>query len=286
MLMMTIRQAQALAQRQLGASFSPVLDARLLLQHVLGQDHPYLIAHDGDILSPDQATAYEALVARAAAGEPIPYLTGTAPFYGLDFDVTPAVLIPRPETEQLVEEALAWARPRGLQRVVDVGTGSGCIAVSLATALPEAEIWAVDISTEALDVARRNAERNVPGRVVFRQSDLLSGVDDHFDLVAANLPYISDGEWTELAVGVKSYEPTLALRGGADGLDLIRRLLTQLTTRLNPDGLALLEIGWRQGHAAAALAEATFPSARIDVLRDFAGHPRHLRILRGTGHTG
>ncbi len=284
--MTTIRQAQALARRQLASSFSPALDARLLLQHVLGRDHAYLIAHDSDALSPEQAIAFDALVRRAAAGEPIPYLTGTAPFFGLDFDVTPAVLIPRPETEQLVEEALAWARPRGRQRVVDVGTGSGCIAVSLAIALPEAEMWAVDISADALDVARRNAERIVPGRVAFRQSDLLSGVDKRFDLVAANLPYISDGEWTELAVGVKSYEPALALRGGADGLDLIRRLLIQLTARLNPDGLALLEIGWRQEHAAVALAEAEFPSARIDVLRDFAGHPRHLRILRGTGHTG
>ena len=196
----------------------------------------------------------------------------------LYFFVSHEVLSPRPETEQLVELAIEWARSRRAVRIVDVGTGSGCIAVSLARYLPEAEIIAVDVSPGALSVATANAARLTPGRVGFVRADLLGALAPGIDLIVANLPYIARHEWPTLPIGVKSYEPALALDGGPDGLDLIERLLPQAVGRLLPDGLLLLEIGWRQGTAVADLARAAFPKAAVAVLADFAGHDRIVSI--------
>jgi release factor glutamine methyltransferase len=279
----TIRQAWREGRARLYDSPTAAVDARLLLAHALGCDHAYLVAHDDEALSDAQAAAYDALLARAAAAEPIPYLIGHAPFCGLEFDVSPAVLIPRPETEQLVEAALAWGRGRGPLRIVDIGTGSGCIAVSLARGLPAAEVVAVDVSAAALAVACGNVARLAPGRVLLAQGDLLSAVAPGFDLIAANLPYVTHQEWTALPVGVKSYEPALALDGGTDGLDAIGALLPQAAERLRSGGLILLEIGWRQGEAAAALARAAFPAARVAVRPDFAGHDRLVMIQNRSG---
>ncbi|HQF70027.1 MAG TPA: peptide chain release factor N(5)-glutamine methyltransferase [Promineifilum sp.] len=276
--MLTIRQARRDGRAQLYDSPTPALDARLLLAHALGRDHAYLAAHDDEALTAAQAAAYAQLLARAAAGEPIPYLLGRAPFFGLDFAVSPAVLIPRPETEQLVEAAIAWGRGRGPLRAVDVGTGSGCIAVALARGLPAAAVAAVDTSAAALAVAAVNVARHAPGGVALIRGDLLAAVAPRLDLIAANLPYVARSEWTALPDGVKSYEPALALDGGIDGLDIIRGLLSQAATRLRPGGLLLLEIGWRQGPAAAALARAHFPTARIEVRPDFAGHDRFVAV--------
>lgn len=276
--MTTIREAWRFGRAALHHSDSPALDARLLLEHVLGRDHAYLIAHDVEQLTADAEATYRLLLDRAAAHEPIPYLIGHAPFLGLEFVVSRDVLIPRPETEQLVEMAVAWAKGKGALRVVDVGTGSGCIAVSLARLLPWAEVMAVDVSARALNVAGRNATRHAPGRVHLVQADLLSALAPGFDLIAANLPYIAPEEWPSLSIGVKSYEPALALDGGAGGLDLIRTLLPQAAERLRPGGLVLLEIGWRQGEAVAAAARAAFPAANIAVLPDFAGHDRIVSV--------
>lgn len=276
--MATIRQARRDGRALLRSSPSPALDARLLLAHALGRDHAYLVAHDDETLTPAQAAAYEALLARAAVGEPIPYLLGHAPFFGLEFAVSPAVLIPRPETEQLVEMAIAWAGGRGGLRVADVGTGSGCIAVSLAAHLAAAAVLASDISAAALAVAAGNVARLAPGRVALARGDLLRAVAPGLDLIAANLPYVTRGEWTTLPDGVKSYEPTLALDGGLDGLDVIRALLPQAATRLRPGGLLLLEIGWQQGPAAVALARTYFPAARVAVRPDFAGLDRFIAV--------
>ena len=276
--MVTIRQAWRDGRARLRSSPSPALDARLLLAHALGRDHPYLVAHDDEPLTPAQAATYGALLGRAAAGEPIPYLLGRAPFFGLEFDVSPAVLIPRPETEQLVEMAIAWGGGRGRLRLADVGTGSGCIAVALARHLPAAAVLALDISAAALAVAAGNAARLAPGRVALVRGDLLQAVAPGLDLVVANLPYVTRQEWTELPDGVKSYEPALALDGGLDGLDDIRAVLPQAASRLRPGGLILLEIGWQQGPAAAALARTYFPAARVAVRPDFAGLDRFVAI--------
>lgn len=284
--MHTIQAAWRLGRAQLHDSPSPALDARLLLAHALGRDHAYLVAHDDEALTAAQWVEYAALLARAAAGEPIPYLVGHAPFFGLEFEVSPAVLIPRPETEGLVEMGLAWvsrttlARGRRAARIVDVGTGSGCIAVTLARHPSAAEVIAVDVSADALTVARRNADRHAPGRVHFARGDLLAALAPGFDLITANLPYVAGPEWTALPVGVQSYEPALALDGGPDGLALIRALLPQAAERLRPGGLLLLEIGWRQGAAAEALAREAFPRARVEVRPDFAGHARVVAVWK------
>jgi len=275
---MTIREALQWARSQLPASPTPHEDARLLLQHVLGASHTYLAAHPEQELAAAQEQQYRTLVARAVRLEPIPYITGEASFYGLDFIVTPDVLIPRPETEHLVEAATAWAKTHAARRIVDVGTGSGCIAVLLAQGLPQADILAIDVSQAALAVARRNVQRHRAGRIRIQQGTLLESVDNPVDLIVANLPYISDPEWTALDDGVKWYEPVAALRGGPDGLDLIRRLLQQAVPLLRPGGAIFLEIGWRQGDAARELAQTFFPAARIVVRADYAGHDRLVII--------
>lgn len=276
---MNIREALRWARERLQASPTPHEDARALLQHVLGVEHTHVAANPQQALSAAQEERFRAFVLRAKELEPIPYITGEASFYGLAFAVTPAVLIPRPETELLVDEAVAWAEERPAPVIVDVGTGSGCIAVLLARRLPQARFIAVDVSPTALDIARRNIERHgVARRIDLRQTTLLEGIDEPLDLIVANLPYITDAEWTVLDDAVKWYEPVTALRGGPDGLDLIRRLLRQAKAQLRPGGAILLEIGWRQGDAARDMAQTFFPEAQITVKLDYAGRDRLVAI--------
>lgn len=276
---MNLAQAWRHGRAQLTATSStPELDARLLLEHLLGVDHATLIAHGDELLTPDQQTAYEALLDRVQQREPIPYITGHAPFFDIELAVSPAVLIPRPETEQLVETAVAWAKEHPPQHAADIGTGSGCIAISLARRLPDCRVTAVDISAEALTIAQQNARRCLPDRIQFHQGSLLEPVSPPVDLILANLPYVTDGEWTMLDDGVKWYEPALALKAGDDGLDLIRPLLQQATTKLTPGGAIFLEIGWRQGTAVCELAQQHFPTATIKLIQDFAGHDRIVAI--------
>lgn len=271
---MRIREALAVGKVQLAGRG---LEARLLLAHVLQKNHAYLIGHGEDVLTGDQVEQYAALLARAEKQEPIPYLVGYAPFYGREFVVSPAVLIPRPETEQLVEK-ISQHKPTPAH-LVDVGTGSGCIAVTLACLLPQTQVTAVDVSPEALAVAQANARRQgVADRVQFVQGSLLASVPAAPDLIVANLPYITDDEWQTLDDGVKWYEPAGALRGGVDGLDLIQQLLQQATTRLTHGGAIFLEIGWQQGGATRQLAQQYFPSAQITLHPDYAGHDRMVII--------
>lgn len=256
------------------------LDADVLLAHVLDVSRAVLLAHPETSLSDAQAAQFAALVRRRAEGTPVAYLIGRHPFYDRDFLVTPDVLIPRAETEHLIEAALAWARGRGPLRVVDVGTGSGAIAVTLAAHLPDAHVHAIDRSAAALAVARQNAERaGVIERVTFHQGNLLDpllAAGETLDLIAANLPYIPTAELA--ALDVARHEPALALDGGPNGLDVIRLLLAQAPRALAHDGLLLLEIGAGQGMRAAALAAEQFPGAAIGVLADYAGHDRVLRV--------
>lgn len=285
----TIRQALNWARDALAAArAAEPLDAHILLEYVLGVDRAYVMAHPEQPLDTTQAAAFQALVAQRAQGTPVAHLVGTHPFYDLPYDliVTPDVLIPRPETEHLVEAALAWARDdarsRSVDTIADIGTGSGAIAVTLARSLPDAQVWAVDVSGAALDVARRNADRYaVAARMRWVQGDLLAplvAAGVVCDLIAANLPYIASVEVDRLPV--TAHEPRLALDGGVDGLDLIRRLLADVPRVLAPDGLLLLEIGAGQGEQVAALARAALPGAHVAVLPDLAGHDRIVRIER------
>jgi release factor glutamine methyltransferase len=246
----------------------------VLLAWTLGVDRAYLLAHGDALLTAEQAARFASLVTRRAAGEPVAYLLGRRAFYDREFIVTPDVLIPRPETELLLERALAFVRERAHTVAVDVGTGSGALAVTLAALCPAAEVHAVDISPAALDVARRNAALHA-APVVFHQGDLLAplltaGVS--VDLLVANLPYIASDELPALAVS--RFEPALALDGGPDGLGLLRRLLAQAPAALNPGALALLEIGAGQGAAALALVQAALRPADAGVTRDYAGLDR------------
>lgn len=279
---MTIQEAWRYGRAQLThVSSSPGLDARLLLQHVLTVTHSFLVAHADEPLTAVQEQRYRALIARAQRKEPVPYLTGSSNFYGLEFRVTPDVLIPRPESERLVELALEWAQGRSPLRIVDVGTGSGCIAVTLAVHLPQANVIAVDTSAAALSVAQHNVAQHAPGRVALRRGHLLEPVTEPVDLIVANLPYVADSEWTQVDDAVKWYEPAVALRGGPDGLQLINQLLQQARDMLHPTGAVFLEIGWQQGAAARALAQAAFPAAEIEVVADYAGHDR-IVVVRTT----
>lgn len=276
---MNVEEAWAYGRSNLAqASITPDLDARLLLEHVLEVNHGYLIAHADQILTTAQQQLYRQLIHRAQQKEPIPYLTNSAAFYGLDFYVSPAVLIPRPETEQLVELALAWANLKDRLQIVDVGTGSGCIAVCLSKHLPKASVMAVDISANALAVARDNAAQHVPNRIRFYQGSLLQPLSFQVDLIVANLPYIAHHEWTLVDDGVKWYEPTIALEGGSNGLDSISEMLEQSTSRLRPQGAIFMEIGWQQGQAVKQLARRYFPLADITLIADYAGHDRIVSI--------
>jgi release factor glutamine methyltransferase len=280
--MITIREAWHFGRAQLSGLPSPNTSVRLLLEHVLQLNHASLVAHGDRPLSSGEEAAFRRLLERAREHEPIPYLTGKVEFYGLELHVNPVVLIPRPETELLVEVALAWARPRGTLSLVDVGTGSGCIAIALAVHLSQANIQAVDVSAAALAVARLNAMRHCPGRVRLVQGELLAAVTEPVDLIVANLPYVAADEWRVVDQSVSRYEPRLALDGGSDGLALIRPLLAAAPDRLRPGGMVLLEIGWQQGEAVSRLARKAFPAAEIVVRTDFADHDRLVIIRHGT----
>jgi len=252
--------------------------ALVLLAHVLQKPKTWVLAHPEVHLNPQQTTTLEQLVLRLHAGEPLPYLTGKQAFFGLDFSVSPAVLIPRPETEQLVEQALDWlALHPEAKTALDVGTGSGCIAVTLATRRPNLAMHATDVSSEALKIAERNAATHqVEAQIAFEQADLLPAGDQTFSLVCANLPYIPSAKLAE--VNTIDFEPALALDGGADGLDLIRRLLAQLPPRLTSQSLVLLETEATLGAETLALAASAFPQAEIALLQDLSGRDRLVRI--------
>lgn len=260
---------------------SPGLTAEALLAHVLGVSRTQLLAQSERPLPVDAQLKFDQLVRRAATGEPLAYLTGRREFHGLDFAVNPQVLVPRPETELLVDEALRFlATDSTEKRVLDVGTGSGCIAVTIAAKCPAASVTALDISEDALAVARENAARHgVASRIAFFKSDLLSALrllPSGFHLLCANLPYIASDELRGLPVA--KHEPQLALDGGPDGLLWIRRLLVDAPRVMAPGGLLLLEIGATQGPGAAALAQTAFPAARVTVLKDYAGLDRIIAI--------
>ncbi|MBN1137116.1 MAG: peptide chain release factor N(5)-glutamine methyltransferase [Anaerolineae bacterium] len=281
-----LRQAvQALRNAEVGEAR---LDAELLLAYTLGLNRAAILAQPDRPLTPKELTRFRDLVARRAAREPLPYITGHREFFGLDFAVDARVLIPRPETELLVEHALRIARPvpgslPPALEIADVGAGSGAIAVALAVHLPRATVYALDDSAGALALTAENARRhNVAGRVRCRQGDLLAPLPGPVSLVTANLPYVAAGEWADLPPEIRDHEPRAALDGGPDGLDAISRLLATTGPYLHPGGALLLEIGASQGAAVTALARRYFPAADLQLHRDYAGLDR-LVIVQLSG---
>lgn len=263
------------AQLCLKDSDSPRADAEILLAHVLGKARSYFVAWPEVLLSAHDVVVFEGLIARRAAGEPVAYLIGSRGFYGLDLTVSPAVLIPRPETELLVEAALERL-PKKTCRVADLGTGSGAIALALANELkierPDAQVVAVDASPEALAVAQENA-RNLNLAVDFRLGDWCSGLaDEMFDLIVSNPPYIREDD-VHLAQGDVRFEPALALASGADGLDAIRAIIACAPAHLKPGGWLLFEHGYDQAEAVAGLLRAAGWLA-VESLIDLQGHAR------------
>jgi release factor glutamine methyltransferase len=253
---------------------SPRLSAELLLMFTLGCDRAYLFAHPERELNSEEAERYDDAIARRCHGEPAQYITGHQEFYGRDFLVSPAVLIPRPETEHVIEAALDLASHSRDARwdVLDVGTGSGCLAVTLAKELPQSRLMAVDISPEALEIAQANAAR-LEANVEFRQSDLLGTIetDRTFDVIVSNPPYVGECEADKVQRQVKDFEPHVAVFGGERGMDIIERLAPQVWTHLNPGGWFLMEIGFSIADPVHALMRDW---KEFRVVPDLQGIPR------------
>jgi len=286
----TLRAALQLGAARLVAAGidSAALDAEVLLRHVLELAQGELYLRLQDRLGPRNQQQFQESLERRGAREPLAYITGNKEFWSLDFIVTPAVLIPRPETEMLVELALACARdlPRSQRvKILDIGTGSGAIAVSLAKHLPDSEVWAVDISSAALAVAEANAKRhNVEGRMRFLRGDLFDALDEAdttFDLILSNPPYIRSAELAELAPEIRDWEPWAALDGGADGLDYYRRIVGAAPSHLTETGILLMEIGSDLAEAVAAIFARTGCYAAASVHRDYAGRNRAVGAAKG-----
>jgi release factor glutamine methyltransferase len=253
---------------------SPRMNAELLLMFTLNCDRAYLYAHSERELAGDETARYETVLAERMRGIPAQYITGHQEFWGMDFIVSPSVLIPRPETEHVIETVLELAKERfaratGMSehespqrlRIVDVGTGSGCIALALAKELPDAEIYATDISPAALEVARANAVRHqLERRVQFHETDLVNGLDPPFDFVVSNPPYVGESEEDQVQLEVRKFEPRAAVFGGPTGVEVIAHLIPQAQTVLRPRGWLVMEVS------------GTIASRVCDLLRDWGEH--------------
>ncbi len=279
---LTVAEWQHLiVQRIQGTTESPQLDAQVLLANFMGKSRAWILAHPEERLTDNQRDELVTALEKYLNGLPLPYILGEWEFFLLKFQVTPAVLIPRPETELLVETALKWLEEDPTRRnFADIGTGSGCIAIALAVNCTDLQGIAADISPAALEIATANARRhNVSDRLQFIPSNLLSEFptpNSQFDLITANLPYIPSK--TLRGLPVFQEEPTLALDGGPDGLDLIRALLAAVSPYLAPGGIILLEIEDAQGVAAVNLAYEYFPDSMVKCLPDLAGRDRLVKI--------
>jgi release factor glutamine methyltransferase len=292
---------------------SHTLATELLLMHALERDRAWIYSHPEESLDSTTAQKFLALIARRAAGEPVQYLTGKQEFWGLEFEVTPAVLIPRPETEHVMEVALARLGERGLKihmdtgapretlHVADVGTGSGCLAVALAWELPHAEVFATDISAPALEVARRNATRHgASDRIHFVQCDLLTGLknndaknvgarhavpasaerESQFELIVSNPPYIACNDADQLQREVRDHEPHAALFGGPTGFEMYQRLIDQARELLRHRGILVLELGHDSAEHVRGIFETQPEWTNVAITMDLAGIPRVLAAER------
>lgn len=264
---------------------SPRMEAELLLCEAVQQRHTWLIAHPEATVEDEPLAAYEQACGRRASGEPFQYIVGSTGFYGRRFAVTPAVLVPRPETEHLIEAALGWVGPDRTQAlaICDVGTGCGTIAITLACELPNARVTALDVSADAVAVARFNAEHHgVAERVRMGVADLLQGdlAQGPFDLIAANLPYVSTA-YIPAFPATLAYEPRVALDGGSDGLEIYRCFLPLAKERLHSRSCLVMEAGFDSAPTLAAMAEMVFPTAQVTLLNDYAALPRLIVVRQG-----
>ncbi len=283
---MTLREALRQAEARIASHNIPDarVEAELLLIDSLGIQRVELYARLGEPFPSPEGDKFWGLVERRLRREPTAYILRRCEFYGIELYVDPRVLIPRPETELLVETALAFVEQRfGKARyctIADVGTGSGAMAIALALHLPQSRICATDCSADAIDVARINCGRHgVEGQVSLLLGDMLEPLSWPVDLIVANLPYVKDADIPQLMPEIRDFEPVAALAGGADGLDKVRLLLAQAKDHLLPQGSVMLEIGLGQAEEAVSLAKRHFSGGNVDLLCDFAGIERVLRIL-------
>ncbi|MFC1904696.1 peptide chain release factor N(5)-glutamine methyltransferase [Chloroflexota bacterium] len=273
---MTLKQALGCAREVLMANNieDATLECELLLRHALKINRVQLYLDLDQELGPEQEKLFSHLIGRRLGHEPVAYIIGHREFYGLDFYVDQRVLIPRPESEMLVEKALELAQSRTISTIAEIGTGCGAIAISLALNLPQVKVYATDISASALEVALFNCQRHgVTDKIILLQGDMLEPLPEPVNLMVANLPYVKAEE-----MNAGQFEPRLALDGGADGLEKIHRLCQQLSDKLHPGGCLLLEIGQGQGRAVTALLHRLFPSARVEVALDLGGIKRMVSL--------
>ncbi len=293
---MTLRKAlQSITRTLSDATIDNArVEAELLVGHVLSMSRTQLYTAPERELTPAETEHLAGLVRRRLDREPTPYILGHCRFYGTEVHVDERALIPRPETELLVEKAVEIAGrlhdPGRQISIADIGTGCGAIAVSLALALPEAGIYATDISAPALEVARKNCRRyGVDDRVRLLAGNLLEPLPHPVDMIVANLPYVRSADLAALSREIRDFEPTMALDGGEDGLDIIREMLEQVPSKLNDRGCMLLEIGAGQAGAVTSLVDAHFPHADVELVPDLAGIPRVVTVVprkRVTGRRG
>lgn len=255
------------------------LDAEVLARHALGWDRARLLAHAREPEPPNFSDTFDSLVDRRAAREPVAQIIGVREFWERDFEVTTDVLIPRPETEIIIEEALAFAREHPCRTAIDVGTGSGCLAVTIASELDDVHVTATDASAAALAVAERNARRHhVAGRITFLQTDVLRGVSGAADLIVSNPPYVPESDAGHMQPEVLRYEPHVALFGGRTGLEMMRRLFVEARDHLAADGRLVVEFGFGQEAAVRELARTTGWDV-VRIREDLQGIPRTI-VLR------
>ena len=257
-------------------------EARSLLSHAIGRDNSYIITHGDDLLSQEQTGLFQTFIERRVAREPLQYITGHQEFFKLDFEVSPAVLIPRPETELIVETALELLKDVPAPFIADIGTGSGCIVISLQHEMAEARAIATDISPAALRIAQSNAQRHgVADRLTLVESDCFSGIDvtERFSLVVSNPPYVADHELETLQPEVRDYEPHTALVCGSDGLGMIRRLLREAPPFVRSEGHLIFEIGVGQSDSIERLIDQDF-WLQLRILTDLQGIPRTVVLRR------
>lgn len=276
---MTLKQAFSHARDILTANNieDAYLEGELLLRHTLKISRVQLYLDLDYELNSKQEKTFWHLIERRLSGEPTAYITGYREFYGFDFYVDPSVLIPRPESELLVEKALNLAQNGTIPIIAEVGTGCGAIAISMALNLPQTEIYATDISVSALKVALFNCQKHgIANRICLLQGDMLDPLPEPADLIIANLPYVKESELSPICLA--NFEPPLALDGGSDGLQKMRQLCRQVNNKLRPDGCLLLEIGQGQRKAITTFLRSLFPSAKIEVTPDLSGIDRVVSL--------